>query len=79
MQRPRRSYRPYFRVPLWPSGGWCARIVAADRVRKLWFPGTVRLDPMECTRRGGHMRMVAFIEPPQGAVIKKTLCHCGLR
>jgi hypothetical protein len=36
------------------------------------------LDPLACPRCGGQMKVAAFIEPPQGAVIEKILRHCGL-
>jgi len=35
-------------------------------------------DPLTCSRCGGQMKVVAFIEPPQGDVIEKILRHCGL-
>ena len=36
------------------------------------------VDPLACPKCGGQMKVVAFIEPPQGAVIEKILRHCGL-
>ncbi len=36
------------------------------------------VDPLACPKCGGVMKVVAFIEPPQGAVIEKILRHCGL-
>jgi hypothetical protein len=36
------------------------------------------LDPLACPECGGVMKVVAFIEPPQGDVIEKILKHCGL-
>ena len=33
---------------------------------------------MACPRCGGQLKVVAFIEPPQGDVIEKLLRHCGL-
>ena len=36
------------------------------------------VDPLACPKCGGMMKVVAFIEPPQGAVIEKILRHCGL-
>ena len=36
------------------------------------------IDPLACPRCGGQMKVVAFIEPPQGDVIEKILRHCGL-
>jgi hypothetical protein len=32
-----------------------------------------KVDPRTCGRRGGRMKVVAFIEPPRGAVIEKIL------
>ena len=36
------------------------------------------VDPLCCPQCGGEMKVVAFIEPPQGEVIEKILKHCGL-
>ena len=36
------------------------------------------IDPLACPRCGGAMKVIAFIEPPQGALIEKILRHCGL-
>ena len=36
------------------------------------------VDPLACPQCGGAMELIAFIEPPQGAVIEKILRHCGL-
>jgi hypothetical protein len=36
------------------------------------------IDPLACPRCGGQMKVVAFIDPPRGAVIEKILRHCGL-
>jgi hypothetical protein len=36
------------------------------------------IDPLACPQCGGQMKVVAFIEPPQGALIEKILRHCGL-
>ena len=35
-------------------------------------------DPMVCTRCGGEMKLISFIDPPQSEVIEKILRHCGL-
>jgi hypothetical protein len=35
-------------------------------------------DPLACPKCGGQMKVIAFIEPPQGEVIEKILRHCGL-
>ena len=36
------------------------------------------VDPLSCSQCGGEMKVVAFIEPPQGGVIEEILTHCGL-
>ena len=36
------------------------------------------VDPLCCPHCGGEMKVVAFIEPPQGEVIERILRHCGL-
>ncbi len=36
------------------------------------------VDPLACPHCGGQMKVVAFLEPPQGEVIEKILRHCGL-
>ena len=36
-------------------------------------------DPLRCGRRGGTMKIIAFIEARQGDLIRKILEHCGLR
>ena len=36
------------------------------------------IDPLCCPECGGRMKVVAFIEPPQGDVIEKILRRCGL-
>ncbi len=36
------------------------------------------MDPMVCTRCGGQMELISFIDPPQTDVIEKILRHCGL-
>jgi len=36
------------------------------------------VDPLSCPQCGGLMKVVAFIEPPQGKVVEKILRHCGL-
>jgi hypothetical protein len=37
-----------------------------------------KIDPLACPRCGGQMKVIVFIEPPQGAVVEKILRHCGL-
>jgi hypothetical protein len=36
------------------------------------------IDPLVCSRCGGEMKIVSFIDPPQNGVIEKILRHCGL-
>ena len=36
------------------------------------------VDPLCCPQCGGQMKVVAFLEPPQGGVIEAILKHCGL-
>ena len=36
------------------------------------------VDPLTCPECGGRMKVISFIEPPQGAVIERILRHCGL-
>jgi len=36
------------------------------------------VDPLSCPRCGSEMKVVAFIDPPQGEVIENILRHCGL-
>ena len=33
---------------------------------------------MACPECGGRMKVISFIEPPQGEVIERILRHCGL-
>ena len=35
-------------------------------------------DPLFCPKCQAEMKVVAFLEPPQGEVIEKILRHCGL-
>ena len=36
------------------------------------------MDALACPQCGGQMKVVAFLEPPQGALIEKILRHCGI-
>jgi hypothetical protein len=63
-----------------PSQG-DARILPPPRCSQSWamlIKRVYEIDPMVCTRSGGDMKIVSFIEPPQSEVIEKTLRHCGL-
>ena len=36
------------------------------------------VDPLSCPQCGGQMKVMAFLEPPQGGVIEAILKPCGL-
>ena len=64
------------------SSGEAARVPAPSRSSQTWamlIKRVYELDPLACPRCGGQMKVIAFIEPPQGDVIEKILRHCGLR
>jgi len=50
----------------------------ASRTWAMLIARVYEVDPLACPKCGGTMTVVAFIEPPQGAVIEKILKHCGL-
>ena len=55
--------------------------VARSRCSHTWAMLIKRVyeaDPLACPHCGGAMKVIAFIEPPQGEVIEKILRHCGL-
>ena len=57
------------------------RSPAPRRASQTWamlIKRVYEIDPLECPVCGGQMTVIAFIEPPQGAVIEKILRHCGL-
>jgi hypothetical protein len=49
-----------------------------NQTRAMLIKRMYEIDPLACPRCGGQMKVVAFIEPPQGALIEKILRHCGL-
>jgi hypothetical protein len=52
-----------------------------DRASQSWamlIKRVYEVDPLACPKCGATMKVVAFIEPPQGDVIEKILRHCGL-
>jgi ribosomal protein S27E len=58
-----------------------APVPTASRCSLTWamlIKRVYEVDPLACPKCGGQMRVIAFIEPPQGAVIEKILRHCGL-
>jgi hypothetical protein len=65
-----------------PSGGDDASGAPPTRCTKAWamlIKRVYEVDPLLCLRCGSEMKVVAFIDPPQGEVIEKILRHCGLR
>jgi len=54
---------------------------APNRCSQTWamlIKRVYEIDPLTCTKCGGQMSVIAFIEPPQGDVIEKILRYCGL-
>jgi len=63
------------------SSGDVGPAPARSRSSQTWAMLIKRMyetDPLICPRCSGQMKIVAFIEPPQGDVIEKILRHCGL-
>jgi hypothetical protein len=63
------------------TGDQAAPLPARSRSSQTWamlIKRVYEVDPLACQKCGGQMKVVAFIEPPQGAVIEKILRHCGL-
>jgi len=55
--------------------------VRAGRCSATWamlIKRVYEVDPLKCPKCSGRMKVIAFIEPPQGTVIEKILRHCGL-
>jgi hypothetical protein len=51
---------------------------APSRCSQTWvmlIKRVYEIDPLTCAQCGGQMKVVAFIEPPQGDVIEKILRH----
>src|SRR3990172_6742159 len=58
-----------------------APVPVRSRASQTWamlIKRVYEIDPLICPRCSGQMKVVAFIEPPQGEVIEKILRHCGL-
>ena len=56
-------------------------IPAPARCSQTWamlIKRVYEVDPLACPKCGGQMKVIAFLEPPQGAVVEKILRHCGL-
>jgi hypothetical protein len=56
------------------------RLAQSDYADRFVLKGALMFNAWRalCAKCGGTMKVVAFIEPPQGDVIKKILRHCGL-
>ena len=64
-----------------PSSRGDAQRAGTGRSSQTWamlIKRVYEVDPLACPQCGGEMKVVAFIEPPQGEVIEKILRHCGL-
>jgi len=64
-----------------PSGGDDASDAARTGCNKTWamlIKRVYEVDPLSCPRCATEMKVVAFIDPPQGEVIERILRHCGL-
>ena len=58
-----------------------APVPARSRASQTWamlIKRVYEIDPLNCPRCAGQMKVVAFLEPPQGDVIEKILRHGGL-
>ena len=63
------------------SGEPAAPAPARSRASQTWamlIKRVYEIDPLACPECGGVMKVIAFIEPPQGDAIEKILKHCGL-
>ncbi|NLX99208.1 MAG: hypothetical protein GXY83_23980 [Rhodopirellula sp.] len=64
-----------------PAGGEAASVQTRSRSSQTWamlIKRVYEVDPLACSRCGGRMKVIAFVEPPQQEVIEKILRHCGL-
>ena len=58
-----------------PEPPTCSR---ASQTWAMLIKRVYEVDPLACPKCGGQMKVIAFLEPPQGEVIEKILRHCGL-
>lgn len=69
------------RDPVDPAANADGEETARSRSSQTWamlIKRVYEVDPLVCSQCGGQMKVIAFIEPPQGDVIEKILRHCGL-
>ena len=62
---------PLLTLPLVPLA--CPNPTWAMLIKRVY-----EVDPLACPQCGAAMKVLSFIEPPQGAVIERILRHCGL-
>ncbi len=62
-------------LPLWK--GYPLDFEAEEAVMSL-IKQVYEVDPLSCPKCGGEMKIIAFIERRQRAVVEKILRHCGL-
>lgn len=60
------------------KSGWSRLLDSVDVTDARNKPSLTARDALAGSRCGGAMKVMAFIEPPQGDVIEKILRHCGL-
>jgi len=63
------------------SSGDTPEVAAPGRASQTWamlIKRVYEIDPLCCPKCQGQMKVIAFIEPPQGDVLEKILRHCGL-
>lgn len=68
-------------LPPASSGPEAAEVRTRSRSSQTWamlIRRVYEVDPLAWSQCSGQMRVVAFIEPPQGEVIEKILRHCDL-
>jgi hypothetical protein len=62
------------------SSSEASEAASPSRASQTWamlIKRVYEIDPLCCPKCQGQMKVVAFLEPPQGAVIEKILRHCG--
>jgi len=64
--------------PLLAGEGQGVRAARCSQSWAMLIKRVYEIAPLCCPKCQGQMKVVAFIEPLQGAVIEKILRHCGL-
>ena len=63
------------------AGGEAPEAPTPSRSSQTWamlIKRVYEIDPLCCPKCQGQMKVIAFIEPPQGHIIERILRHCGL-